>query len=108
MFVVAVPLSALGSRCRKVVGPLVIGTVAMVVGSCWLLLFDAFGVSNGFTIVGNQAAMYAQAPGEQIGTAAGLLRTSQYLGAILVLAAASVLLLVATVLDRSLRRGGTP
>jgi MFS family permease len=143
MFVVAVPLSALGSRGRKVLGPLVIGTVALVVGSCWLLLFDAhtpiwafvgvsavFGVSNGLNIVGNQAAMYGQAPADQIGTAAGLLRTSQYLGAILstslisisygqratdaglhtlaaVLAAASALLLVATVFDRGLRRDGT-
>jgi MFS family permease len=141
MFVVAVPLSAIGSRERRVVGPLVVGTVALIVGSGWLLLFDAhtpiwafvgvsavFGVSNGLTIVGNQAAMYGQAPAHEIGTAAGLLRTSQYLGAILsasligisygeratddglhmlaaVLVGASGLLLAATLLDRGLRRG---
>jgi len=128
---------------RKAWGPLVIGTVALTVGSCWLLLFDAhtpiwafiavsavFGVSNGLNIVGNQAAMYGQAPADQIGTAAGLLRTSQYLGAILsaslisicygeratdaglhtlavVLAMASALLLLVTTFDGSLRRNAT-
>jgi len=50
----------------------------------WLLLVVAglFGVPQGLASVSNQAAMYRQAPAGQLGTAAGLSRTSVYLGAI--------------------------
>ncbi|HET9974657.1 MAG TPA: hypothetical protein VFQ68_40945 [Streptosporangiaceae bacterium] len=41
-----------------------------------------FGFQNGVNVVANQAAMYAQAPAVATGAAAGLLRTSMYLGAI--------------------------
>jgi MFS family permease len=94
-FVVAAIISALAARRRRVWGPLVAGTVALTAGSASLLLLGhdvgvaalfgvsvIFGVQNGFNLVANQAALYAQAPGDQIGTAAGLLRTSMYLGAI--------------------------
>ena len=50
----------------------------------WLLLCVAglFGVPQGLASVSNQAALYRQAPQAQLGTAAGLSRTSVYLGAI--------------------------
>jgi len=50
----------------------------------WLLLAVSvvFGAQNGLNIVTNQAAMYAQAPANSTGTAAGMLRTFMYLGAI--------------------------
>lgn len=50
----------------------------------WLLLVVAavFGVPQGLASVSNQAALYRQAPPDQIGTASGLSRTSVYLAAI--------------------------
>jgi MFS family permease len=42
-----------------------------------------FGVNMSLSTMGNQGALYAQAPPEEIGTAAGLLRTFSYTGAIL-------------------------
>ncbi len=50
----------------------------------WLLLVIAalFGIPQGLASVSNQAALYRQAPREQIGVAAGLSRTSIYFGAI--------------------------
>lgn len=139
MSVVAALCSWFGSRRRRVLGPLLIGTVAMIVAAVTLVTVHAgtavvllvaigvvFGLPNGLNAVGNQAAMYAQAPPEQTGTAAGLFRTAQYIGAIassslisllygrqatthglhviaLVLGALSVLLLLGTALDRRLR-----
>ncbi len=50
----------------------------------WLLLAISvvFGAQNGLNAVTNQTAMYAQAPADSTGTAAGMLRTFMYLGAI--------------------------
>jgi hypothetical protein len=140
-FVLAAVVSAVGSRGRRVFGPLVIGTTALALGSAFLLVLHAgtplwallgvsllFGVPTGLNVIGNQAAMYAQAPGDQVGVAAGLLRTFMYLGAILsatlistsfgqrasdaglhslarILTAASVLLLAGTLLSPGLRTG---
>jgi MFS family permease len=137
-FVVAVATSALASRGRRLRGPLVLGTAALVVGSVSLLAVTGhsplwalvgvsvvFGVQNGLLVVANQAAMYAQAPRGSVGVAAGLLRTSMCMGAMLaaglisitygqrvtdaglhglakVLVVASSLLLIATVASRSL------
>ena len=47
-----------------------------------LVVAGLFGVPQGLASVSNQAAMYRQAPAGQLGTAAGLSRTSVYLGAI--------------------------
>jgi MFS family permease len=138
-FVVAAVVSALTARRRRVWGPLVAGTIALTAGSSCLLLLgrDAsvvaliavsciFGVQSGLNVVANQAALYAQAPSDQIGTAAGLLRTSMYLGAIasasllsityeakatdaglhtlgVILTISSAALVIAIVLDRELR-----
>lgn len=95
-FVVAATVSTVTTRRRHGRGPLLLGATVLVVGSGCLLFLTAgtplwalvgvsviFGVQNSLNFVGNQAAMYAQAPDDQIGTAAGLLRTAQYLGAIL-------------------------
>ena len=85
----------------------------------------AFGCTVSLCSVGNQGALYAQSPGDDIGTAAGLMRTFSYLGAILsaslislsyahgvtdaglhtiatVLIAGSGLLVLLTLLDRNL------
>ncbi|AZQ70366.1 MFS transporter [Streptomyces luteoverticillatus] len=141
MSVVAAVASWLGSRRKRVRAPLLLGTGAMVVATGVLLcagpdspvvllvvLGALFGLPNGLNAVGNQTALYAQAPAEQTGTAAGLFRTAQYTGAIaassliglfygdrastsglhslaLVLGALSALLLVATLADRELPRG---
>ncbi|MEV5506761.1 MFS transporter [Streptomyces orinoci] len=95
MCVMAALCSALAARRRRVRGPLLAGTAAMVAASAalvfagpgtpvWLLVAIGlvFGLPNGLNAVGNQAAMYVQTPAEQTGTAAGLFRTAQYQGAI--------------------------
>ncbi|WP_198533714.1 MFS transporter [Streptomyces odonnellii] len=60
-------------RWTNIYTPLVPITIIMI----------AFGFSFALAALGNQAALYAQAPVNQIGTAAGLLRTFTYTGAIL-------------------------
>jgi MFS family permease len=94
-FVVAAVVSAIGARLRWLWPPLVAGAAVLAAGSAALLLLRAnsplwlllvisvvFGMQNGLNIVTNQAAMYAQAPSNATGAAAGLLRTFMYLGAI--------------------------
>lgn len=93
-FVVAAAGSALIARCGAW-GPLLAGTIALTAASACLLLLHAdsplwllivtslvFGLQNGLNAVSNQAAMYRQAPASHTGSAAGLLRTFSYLGAI--------------------------
>jgi MFS family permease len=71
------------------------GAVLLVAGSASILLLSSatpilgiigvtaiFGVTNGASSVGNQLALYTQAPAETIGTASGLLRTFSYVGSI--------------------------
>jgi MFS family permease len=94
-FVVAAVVSALAARHCRVWPLLVAGAAALAAGSAglllltgrsplWLLLVISvvFGAQNGLNIVTNQTAMYAQAPADSTGTAAGMLRTFMYLGAI--------------------------
>jgi MFS family permease len=94
-FVVAAVVSALAARHSQVWPLLVAGAAALAVGSAslllltgrsplWLLLVISvvFGASNGLNVVTNQTAMYTQAPADSTGTAAGMLRTFMYLGAI--------------------------
>jgi MFS family permease len=77
MTAVSAVCSVLGSRGRRVRGPLVIGTLALLAGTLLLLEVDVavgiglliavgvlFGVPNGLSMAGNQAALYAQAPAE--------------------------------------------
>jgi nicotinamidase-related amidase/predicted MFS family arabinose efflux permease len=101
MSVVAAATSLLGARIKGLRGPFLVSTGAALAGSVGLLLVDGasplwmivaaftfFGVTLGTFSVATQAAVYIQAPAEEIGTAAGLQRTAQYIGAI---AAASLL-----------------
>jgi MFS family permease len=94
-FAVATVVAALGARARGLRPPLVAGAAAVTVGSglllvlhgnepLWMLLVVSlvFGLQSGLNVVTNQAAMYAQAPQDATGAAAGLLRTFMYLGAI--------------------------
>ncbi len=73
---------------------LIIGSAGLLVGSLALLFVGAstpvlllvivsaiLGIPNGFNSLGNQTSMYAAAPEDQVGTASGLYRTSQYIGA---------------------------
>jgi MFS family permease len=83
------------SRRNLVLGPLVLTGITLILGSVGLLLLDSqssiflialvtliFGISMGLFTVGNQTALYSQAPENLIGTAAGLIRTFGYLGSI--------------------------
>jgi len=95
MALVAPVISLPVSRRNLVRGPLVLSGVALVVGSLGLLAINShsavlfmaavtgiFGISMGLFTVGNQTALYSQAPENAMGTAAGLLRTFGYLGSI--------------------------
>jgi MFS family permease len=137
-FAVAAVVSALAARHSRIWPLLVAGAAALAVGSAGLLLLTGrsplwlllavsvvFGAQNGLNIVTNQTAMYAQAPADSTGTAAGMLRTFMYLGAIasaslislsfghaatdaglhrlaVILTAAAAALLAATLADRKL------
>ncbi|WUC52572.1 MFS transporter [Streptomyces sp. NBC_00554] len=121
-------------RAKLVVGSLaqIAGcAVLLVVGSgspVWLLAAAGvlMGVPQGLNGLANQTALYRQADPDRIGSAAGLLRTFTYLGAMgasaataaffahgadthglhelaLFMLAGAVLLLAVTLLDRSLR-----
>ena len=94
-FAVAAVVSALAARHSRIWPLLVAGAATLAAGSAglllltgrsplWLLLVISvvFGAQSGLNIVTNQTAMYAQAPADSTGTAAGMLRTSMYLGAI--------------------------
>jgi EmrB/QacA subfamily drug resistance transporter len=76
--------------------PLMLAGVIMATGSIllttvheaspvgWLVVvFSVLGLANGFNNVGLQAALFASAPKEIIGTASGLFMTARYLGTIL-------------------------
>ncbi|MBF9069762.1 MFS transporter [Streptacidiphilus sp. NEAU-YB345] len=100
---IALPMSAtaalfslLGARTRTLRAPLIALTLLLTAGSALLLTVDhrssvlllvlvsaLFGVGQGLASSCNQAALYAQAPKDGVGAAAGLQRTSIYLGAIL-------------------------
>ena len=81
------------SRRNLVRGPAVVAALTCLVASAGVLLLSAsawigwvvlitvvFGVAMGAAAAGNQTALYAQAPAEQLGTASGLLRTFGYVG----------------------------
>jgi MFS family permease len=95
MSVAAMATSLVGARTKGIRAPLTIAAALMIAGSGALLLAGhgtpaialgaagaLFGLPQGLTSTGNQAAVYAQAPPGETGSAAGLQRTSQYLGAI--------------------------
>ncbi|KAA9158564.1 MFS transporter [Amycolatopsis acidicola] len=140
MSAVAVLAAAACGKPGGIFPRLVINSLALLAGSALLLFVGdgtwflaligvaaVFGLGQGLTSVTNQTALYGQAPAEQMGTASGLFRTAQYLGAIgastlialcfgnqatstglhhlaFALAGIGVLLLAVTVFDRNLRR----
>lgn len=139
MSVAALVCSLLGARTKGIRGPLTLACVLLTAGSGLLFLLTGdtpvavlllagacFGVPQGLIGTSNQAAVQAYALPESIGSAAGLQRTAQYIGAITasslialaygqsagdhglhlmagVAAVLGVLLIVLTVTDRALR-----
>ncbi len=139
MSVSALVCSLLGARTKGIRTPLTIGCVLLTVGSGILAVLGTasplilvllagvcFGIPQGLIGTSNQAAVQSHAPARDIGSAAGLQRTAQYIGAItasslialaygqrasdaglhLMAVAAGVLgvlLIVLTVTDRALR-----
>jgi hypothetical protein len=142
MFLVAVGVSTLTGRHPEVRGKLLVGSAVQVVACAGLLLLDdvspvwllvlvtvVVGVPQGLNSLANQNALYHQAEPARMGSSAGLLRTSTYLGAIASAAAvaaffpdgadtpglhrlawfmlgAAVVLLAVSAVDRSLGRIG--
>jgi len=83
------------SKRNLVRSPLIAAALCMLVASVGILFLTAhspvvlivavtviFGITVGTTSSGNQTALYAQAPADQLGTASGLFRTFSYLGSI--------------------------
>ncbi|MGW5865052.1 MFS transporter [Streptomyces sp. NPDC055239] len=95
MSLAALACSLLGARTKGIRAPLGIASVLLVVGSA-LLFFTSgstplavlllagacFGIPQGLMGTSNQAAVQSFAPADEIGSAAGLQRTAQYIGAI--------------------------
>jgi MFS family permease len=99
---VTLPMAAVAAISAAVVspralvrGPMLFGTVAMIGGTLALLTLHVttpvvvivlmvlvLGLPQGLGSVTNQTALYHQSPPERMGSASGLLRTSQYIGAI--------------------------
>jgi MFS family permease len=138
--VVAAFASLAGSRTKGIRAPFIIGIGSALTGSVCLLFIDhgtsawiiatvamLFGLPQGMFSTATQATVYMQAPPNEIGTAAGLQRTAQYIGAIaatsllgvmyghhatdeglhgvaIVMGVMSAVLLVATIFDRTLPR----
>ncbi|KOG88734.1 MFS transporter, partial [Streptomyces varsoviensis] len=145
MSLAAAVCSVLGARTKGIRAPLTLASVLLAAGSALLFAADhttplaalllagvLFGLPQGLTSTGNQAAVFAQAPADAVGAAAGLQRTAQYLGAVtsasliglfygqratdaglhhiaVVSGALGLLLIVLTATDRALRatRAGT-
>ncbi|MFJ6460381.1 MFS transporter [Streptomyces sp. NPDC091387] len=139
MSVAALVCSLLGARTKGMRGPLALACVLLTVGAGVLMFLSGdtplavlllagacFGIPQGLIGTSNQAAVQLYAPAESIGSAAGLQRTAQYIGAITasslialaygrsaddrglhlmagVAAVLGVLLTVLTVTDRALR-----
>ncbi|WP_405879501.1 MFS transporter [Streptomyces sp. NBC_01136] len=137
-------VSALTGRHEAIRGKLVVGGLAQIAGcaallgvhsgsAIWLLgaVGIVMGVPQGLNGLANQNALYRQADPARMGSAAGLLRTFMYLGAMvasaadaaffahgadtgglhdlgLFMLAGAVLLLAVTLLDRSLRAPAPP
>jgi MFS family permease len=131
------------ARRNLVRGPVIAAAIACLIGSAGVLMLTSstwigwvvvitlvFGLVSGLSAAGNQTALYAQAPAEQLGTASGLLRTFGYVGSIAssaitgvvfhttvtdsgvhligwIMAGVSVALLLISVLDRALPRRTT-
>ncbi|MCA1220932.1 MFS transporter [Streptomyces sp. 8L] len=141
MSVAALVCSLLGARTKGLRGPLALASVLLLAGAGLLAFVGGrtplvvllvagacFGIPQGLIGTSNQAAVQSYSPARSIGSAAGLQRTAQYIGAIAasslialaygqkagdsglhlmaaVSAGLAVLLIVVTLTDRALRRG---
>jgi len=103
-----------GDRLLLLIGSagLLVGGAALAFGvhtgtpiAVLVLISAVLGVPNGFNGLGNQLAVYRAAPPEVAGAAAGLFRTSQYVGANLA-AAAIALVFAGPATDAGLHRLG--
>ncbi|MGW1377044.1 MFS transporter [Streptomyces sp. NPDC002446] len=87
--------SLAGARTKGLRAPLAVAAAALAAGSAVFLVLQGtspliallcagalVGVPQGLAATGNQAAVYAQAPADGVGAAAGLQRTAQYVGAL--------------------------
>jgi len=96
MTAIGAVVSAVIARRNLVKVPLVLAGVSILVGAVVLMFVDTtagivlligvsliFGLTTGFGGIGNQAALYSQSDAGDIAVASGLLRTSNYIGAIL-------------------------
>jgi len=98
---------AIATRLARRHGPrllLLVGSAGLLLGGAALafgvhagtpivvlvLISAILGIPNGFNGLGNQLAVYRAAPPEATGAAAGLFRTSQYVGANLAAAAIAI------------------
>jgi len=83
------------SRRNLVRAPVIAAALTCLIASAGVLILSAsawigwvivitvvFGIAMGAAAAGNQTALYAQAPADQLGTASGLLRTFGYVGSI--------------------------
>ncbi|OLT18728.1 hypothetical protein BJF78_00510 [Pseudonocardia sp. CNS-139] len=117
MMVTSVLVAAAVSRRRLVRAPLLVAAlVALAVAGVMRLggattpvvlivvVVAVFGLTMGLVAVGNQAALYVQVSARGMGVAAGLLRTSIYLGAILSSAATGLVFGSAGLTDAGLHR----
>ncbi|MFK0166912.1 MFS transporter [Rhizobium sp. NPDC090279] len=95
MSIVAAVTSLIGTRTKGIRAPFLISFGSALLGCVSLLLLSSstpawliaiavvfFAAPQGMFSTATQAAVYMQAPAEEIGTAAGLQRTAQYIGAI--------------------------
>lgn len=95
MSLAALVCSLLGARTKGIRGPLALACVLLTVGSAVLVFLSGstplavlllagacFGIPQGLIGTSNQAAVQTYAPPDSIGSAAGLQRTAQYIGAI--------------------------
>jgi MFS family permease len=138
--VIAVLSTLAGARTRGIRAPFIVSIASALLGCAGLLFVNRgtaaweiaavavlFGLPQGLFSTATQAAVYLQSPADEIGTAAGLQRTAQYIGAIVatsvlgllygqratdhgfhrvavVMGVASGVLLLATILDPTLPR----
>ncbi|MFF3493031.1 MFS transporter [Streptomyces sp. NPDC002795] len=95
MSLTALVCSLLGARTKGIRAPLITASVLLIAGAGLLVFLDGdtplallllagacFGIPQGFVGTCNQAAVQEHAPAADIGAAAGLQRTAQYIGAI--------------------------
>lgn len=144
MSIVAAVSSVVGTRTKSIRTPFLISIGSGLIGCIGLLLLNSstpawliatavvfFAALQGMFSTATQSAVYMQAPAEEIGTAAGLQRTAQYLGAIaatsllglvygqhatdeglhhlaLTMGVLSAVLFIATIFDRTISRPSNP